>query len=211
MIARVIAALRQGGADPVVVVVPPAEVPGAPALAAEAAQAGACVVVAERPPPDMRASVERGLDHLAQMATSPPATFLLAPGDSPGISAELVARIVARARAEPDAIVIPQSQGRRGHPIALPWSLAAEIRSLPGDVGINALVARHAAQGRRRSTSPIRPPSTTSIRPTTIAAGPCPTAIPVEEAWTPRGRATMMGAASRRRACRGSRRSVVCG
>ena len=80
------------------------------------------------------------------MGIPPPATFLLAPGDSPGITAELVARIVARAEAEPDAIVIPQSRGRRGHPIALPWSLAAEIRGLPGDVGINALVARHAAR-----------------------------------------------------------------
>jgi len=146
MIAHVTSALRQGGADPVVVVVPPAAVAGAPALAAEAARAGGCVVVAERPPPDMRASVECGLDHLAQRRLPPPATFLLAPGDSPGISAELVARIVARAKAEPDAIVIPQSQGRRGHPIALPWSLAAEIRSLPGNVGINALVARHAAR-----------------------------------------------------------------
>jgi molybdenum cofactor cytidylyltransferase len=129
-----------------VVVVPPAAVPGASALAAEAARAGACVVVAEPPPPDMRSSVEHGLDHLMQRTPPPPATFLLTPGDSPGISAELVARIVARAKAAPDAIVIPQSQGRRGHPIALPWSLAAEIRSLPGDVGINALVARHAAR-----------------------------------------------------------------
>jgi molybdenum cofactor cytidylyltransferase len=146
VIARVASALRAGGADPVVVVVPPADVAGAPALAAEAARAGACVVVAEPPPPDMRASVERGLDHLARIAPSPPATFLLAPGDSPGITGELVARIAARAYAEPDAIVIPQAQGRRGHPIALPWSLAAEIRGLPHDVGINTLVARHAAR-----------------------------------------------------------------
>ena len=146
VIAHVTSALRKGGADPVLVVVPPPSVAGAPALAAEAARAGGCVVVAEPPPPDMRSSVECGLDHLEQRALPPPATFLLAPGDSPGISAELVARIVARAAAEPDAIVIPQSQGRRGHPIALPWSLAAEIRGLPGDVGINALVARHAAR-----------------------------------------------------------------
>jgi molybdenum cofactor cytidylyltransferase len=146
VIAHVTDALRRGGADPVVVVVPPAAVPGASALAAEAARAGGCVVVAEPPPADMRASVERGLDHVAQMAIPPRAAFLLAPADSPGISAELVARIIARAEAEPDAIVIPQAQGRRGHPIALPWSLAAEIRGLPGDVGINALVARHAAR-----------------------------------------------------------------
>ncbi len=144
VIARVTAALREGGADPVIVVVAPPTVPGAAALAGEAARAGAYVVVADPPPPDMRASVEHGLHRLAQ--TFPPETLLLVPGDSPGISAALVERIIARARAEPRAIVIPESQGRRGHPIALPWSLAAEIHGLPGDVGINALVARHAAR-----------------------------------------------------------------
>jgi molybdopterin converting factor subunit 1 len=144
LIARVTTALRQGGADPVIVVVPPAWEQGAAALAAEAARAGGSVVVAPQPPPHMRTSVELGLDRLAQI--SPPATFLLAPGDCPGIDAHLVARVIARARAEPLAIVIPHAGGRRGHPIALPWSLADEIRSLPADVGINYLVARHAAR-----------------------------------------------------------------
>jgi molybdenum cofactor cytidylyltransferase len=143
VLARVIAALREGGADPIVVVVAPADAEGAEALAAEAEQGGACVVVADPPPPDMRASVERGLDRLERGPA--PSTVLIAPGDSPGIDADLVARLVARARAEPRSIIIPASQGGRGHPIALPWTLAAEIRALPGDVGINALVARHAA------------------------------------------------------------------
>jgi molybdenum cofactor cytidylyltransferase len=144
VIARVVAALRGGGTDPVVVVVGPVTVDGAAALADAAEQEGACVVVADPPPPDMRASVERGLDRLAQGPV--PATVLIAPGDSPGIDADLVAGLIARARAEPGAIIIPSSNGRRGHPIALPWILAAEIRDLPGDVGINALVARHAAK-----------------------------------------------------------------
>jgi molybdenum cofactor cytidylyltransferase len=144
VIARVIAALRDGGADPVVVVVPPAAIPGASALADAAGLSGARVVIADPAPPDMRASVERGLDRLAQGPT--PSTLLLAPGDSPGIDAVLVARVVARARSAPRAIIIPSSHGRRGHPIALPWALVAEIRALPDDVGINALVARHADQ-----------------------------------------------------------------
>jgi molybdopterin converting factor subunit 1 len=141
VIARVTTALRQGGADPVIVVVPPAWVQGAAALAAEAARAGGAVVVAPQPPPHMRASVELGLDRLAQMPA--PATFLLVPGDCPGIDAHLVARVIARARAEPLSIVVPQARGHRGHPVALPWSLADEIRGLPADVGINYLVARH--------------------------------------------------------------------
>jgi molybdenum cofactor cytidylyltransferase len=144
VIARVIAALRDGGVETVVVVVPPAAIDGASALAETAGQEGACVVVADPPPPDMRASVERGLDRLGREPA--PSTLLLAPGDSPGITADLVARVVARARSEPRAIIIPSSHGRRGHPIALPWPLAAEIRGLPENVGINALVARHAGK-----------------------------------------------------------------
>jgi molybdenum cofactor cytidylyltransferase len=143
VIARVVAALRDGGAATVVVVVPPETSPGASALAAEAEQAGACVVVADPPPPDMRSSVGRGLDHLCEMP-APPSTLLIAPGDSPGIDAALVARVIDRARSAPDSIVVPKSRGRRGHPLALPWSLADEIRTLPEGVGINTLVARHA-------------------------------------------------------------------
>jgi molybdenum cofactor cytidylyltransferase len=143
VIARVIAALREGGADPIVMVVAPAAIDGAAALAAEAKQGGACVVSADPAPPDMRASAERGLDRIGQGPA--PSILLLAPGDSPGIDADLVGRLVALARATPGAIVIPSSGGRRGHPIALPWALAAEIRDLPDDAGINPLVARHSA------------------------------------------------------------------
>ena len=125
-------------------VVPPDTQEGAGDLATEAERAGARVVVADPPPADMRASIEHGLDRLEREPT--PDTLLIAPGDSPGIVAELVARVVAQARADPRAIIVPSSQGRRGHPIALPWSLSAEIRDLPDDVGVNALIARHAGR-----------------------------------------------------------------
>jgi molybdenum cofactor cytidylyltransferase len=142
LIARVVTALRQGGADTVVVVVPPAEQLGADAVAEAALTAGAVVVVAEQPPPDMRASVELGL---AQLALGPaPSTLLLVPGDSPGVSSELVNRVIVRAITAPDAIVRPESTGHRGHPVALPWSLATEIPRLPPDAGVNTLIRANA-------------------------------------------------------------------
>ena len=141
MIVRVVTALRLGGAEPVVVVVPPAEVPGA-ILLGRARGAGADVVVAEQPPPDMRASVELGMARLA--VGTPPTTVLLAPGDSPGLSPELVARVIAHAKAAPGAIIRPEVEGRRGHPVALPWSLATKIAGLPPDAGVNTLIRSHA-------------------------------------------------------------------
>jgi molybdenum cofactor cytidylyltransferase len=143
VIARVVNALRQGGASRTVVVTPPADAPGSTILAREAEDAGAIVVVPDERPPDMRASFERGLDALG--ALDEVVTVLLAPGDSVGITAALVSQIVARARAHPDSIVVPVVAGRRGHPVALPARTARETRSLPAGVGINSLIQLHAA------------------------------------------------------------------
>jgi molybdenum cofactor cytidylyltransferase len=142
LIARVVAALRAGGADRVVVVAPPGDAPGASRLIADAEGEGGEVVVLDRATADMRASFERGLNWLEQDPR--PDGLLLCPGDSPGLSAALVARVVRGIQEHPDRIIIPTYEGKRGHPVALPWRLAAEVRCLPDGVGVNALMAAHA-------------------------------------------------------------------
>jgi len=139
LIARVVAALKAGGADLVVVVVPAAEVPGAERVAREAEKAGASLVVPPAPTADMRASVELGLERLEQGPA--PESLLLAPGDSPGITDELVGRVIACAREYLHSVVVPVCAGRRGHPVLLPWPLTSAIRSLPPGSGINALLS----------------------------------------------------------------------
>jgi molybdopterin converting factor small subunit len=89
----------------------------------------------------MRDSIERAVRVL--LAGQTPDWVLLVPGDSPALSANLVANVIEQARLAPDAIVIPVHGGRRGHPVAFPWALVPEILDLPSDVGVNALVARH--------------------------------------------------------------------
>jgi molybdenum cofactor cytidylyltransferase len=140
LIARVVEALRSGGADPVIVVAPTRDATGAPELIAEAERAGARVVVPAGHTADMRASIVLGLEALAGVE---PVGILLAPGDSPGLTASLVARVVDRGRAEPGAIVVPTFDGRRGHPVWLPSGLAATIAALPDGVGVNALLAAY--------------------------------------------------------------------
>jgi len=140
VIARVVAALRDGGVSVVVVVAPPADAEGAGELHIEAERAGAVVVVPEFRPADMRASAELGLQRLERDGVRPSAV-LLSPGDSPGLTPGLVARVVGAWRAEPGRVVVPTSGGRRGHPVAFPWSVALEIRDLPAGVGVNALIA----------------------------------------------------------------------
>lgn len=143
VIARVVQALRQGGADHVAVVTPPADAPGAATLAREAEHAGALVIVPPERPIDMRASFERGLDRFAELGQL--ATFLLVPGDSVGITSELVGMVVAAARQHAESVIVPTVHGRRGHPIALPRRIAEEVRSLPVGVGMNTLIKLHAS------------------------------------------------------------------
>ena len=142
LIGRVIHSLREGGAERVVVVAPPDDAAEGPAVASAARRAGADVVVPLTRPAEMRDSIELGIARLTQYGSL--LGVMLTPGDSPGISAEVVARLVEYAARMPDRIVIPSHNGRRGHPIVLPWKIAAQIHSLPVGAGVNSLVAQHA-------------------------------------------------------------------
>jgi molybdenum cofactor cytidylyltransferase len=141
VIGQVVIALRQGGVNRVIVTAPPADAAEGPAVAAEARRAGAEVVVPQSRPIEMRDSVELALDTLARGAT--PHRVLLTPGDSPGIRSELVVKLLEVAARWPERILIPCFEGRRGHPIVLPWVVATEVRSLPAGQGVNALITRH--------------------------------------------------------------------
>ena len=141
LIGRVISALRQGGAERVVVVTPPPDSPEGPAVAEAAEQAGGVVIAPSRRPAEMRESVQLALEFLAHTGT--PDAVLLTPGDNPGLTAGIVRSILHRWTEEPTSILIPRAAGRRGHPIIVPWDLASQISSLPSHEGINALVAKH--------------------------------------------------------------------
>jgi molybdenum cofactor cytidylyltransferase len=139
VIAHVVAALRNGGADLVLVVAPPREQPGAAELIDQAIRAGAEVVVLATPTRDMRATIEHGLDALERRRPVPDGV-LLAPGDSPGLAPEHVAAVLEQFRTDPTFGVVPTHAGQRGHPLVIPWLLAKTIRTLPTGVGVNALL-----------------------------------------------------------------------
>jgi molybdopterin converting factor subunit 1 len=141
LIARVVSALREGGADRVVVVAPPEVSFEGPAIAREARGAGAFVVAPGERPAEMRDSIEIGLATVAKPA--PPDHVLLSPGDAPGITPRVVALLIEESARQPEKIVVPRCGARRGHPLLLPWNLAAGVASLPPGQGLNALVARN--------------------------------------------------------------------
>lgn len=130
---------KAGGVDHRVVVVHPADAE----LARLARAAGAEVVVAADPPPDMKASVRLGLEYVAaRWQPQPTDAWLLAPADMPELSPEITRKLLVEHASQPEAIVVPTHDGRRGHPVLFPWPLAEAVSQLDADQGVNALLDR---------------------------------------------------------------------
>lgn len=141
LIVRVVTALLEGGAERVLVVGPPEDSQEGPAIAALARTAGARVVSPRVRPGEMRDSIEFGLEAIARPEV--PDYVLLTPGDAAGITATVVARLIEESARHPEKIVVPRCGPRRGHPLVLPWRIAAEVPSLPRGKGVDALLDRH--------------------------------------------------------------------
>lgn len=113
------------------------------ALLAHLRSAEVDIVLPPEPPLEMKDSVAIGLEHVAA-TYNPLATdvWLLAPADMPDLSADVIQQLLSLHDASRPRILVPTFQGRRGHPVLFPWSLAAEVRQLAHDEGINALPGR---------------------------------------------------------------------
>jgi molybdenum cofactor cytidylyltransferase len=135
-------AWRTGGVDRIVVVVRAGD-------AALAAAIGALpwpnidLVRPRIDPPDMKASVQAALRHVAERCS--PANddaFLVAPADMPRLSPEIIGRLIVEGIHRPGKIVVPTIGGHPGHPVLFPWELSAEVHALSAGEGLNALVDR---------------------------------------------------------------------
>jgi molybdenum cofactor cytidylyltransferase len=141
VIEHVVAALREGGVECVLVVVGP----HVPELIPLASAAGANVLAVPNPTPDMRTTVECGLawikDHQQPDAAD---CWLLAPADHPAFSSAIVRQLLNATSNSSRSIIVPVCEGQRGHPALLRWHHAAGIRSLAAGEGINAYLRLHA-------------------------------------------------------------------
>ena len=142
VIGRVIAALRAGGVDAVLVVTGV----HAPEVAELSRAAGAEALVLERPTRDMRETVFAGL-RWAEEQTSPGAgdAWFLAPGDQPTLSPAIIRDLIAywHSSDRRASIVVPNHDGERGHPTLIGWQHVKPMREMPSDVGINWYLRRH--------------------------------------------------------------------
>lgn len=122
-VAHVIAAVRDGGCAHAWVV------QGAwPLPAAELGDATAVVHPGWAAGPF--SSLQAGL---RAMSSTPPGAVVVATIDRPHLRASTVAALIEAWRREPDAIWQPMRAGRRGHPVLLPWSAAAQVSMSSAD------------------------------------------------------------------------------
>lgn len=103
-------------------------------------------VAAEPAPRDMKASILLGLDRL-QSRFAPDSTdaVLIAPGDLPELSPQLLERVRTSYAPADGKIVVPTILGKRGHPVLFPWRLLEAAKSLAEEEGINVLLERYAS------------------------------------------------------------------
>jgi molybdenum cofactor cytidylyltransferase len=114
------------------------------------------VLAPSRPPADMKESVQLATEHIARhCAPADDDAWLVAPADMPGLSWPIIDRVVSEYNATRPLAVAPTFDGRRGHPVAMPWSYVGEMATLGAGEGINALVARIAVRELTWATSEI--------------------------------------------------------
>ncbi len=137
VIEQLLAALSRPEIIAVCVVVRPDDVELQSALS----RTTAIIVVPDHDPPDMRDSVELGLQVIReQFHPADDDGWLLIPADHPLIEPEVFDGLLLRWSSGDCQALVPKFGERRGHPTLLRWSLAEKVEQLPHGIGINALL-----------------------------------------------------------------------
>ncbi|MBL8825934.1 MAG: nucleotidyltransferase family protein [Planctomycetaceae bacterium] len=114
-------------------------------LTAVSRRAGVEVLVANEPPPDMKASVALGLRYWSETRHLTAAdSWLVAPADLPLLESRTIDAVLAAHEPTDSRIVVPTDPvGKRSHPVLFPWPLADEVPRLPAHEGLKSLLAQH--------------------------------------------------------------------
>ncbi len=91
---------------------------------------------------EMLSSYQAGIRWLIEQGNRA-SGLLLALSDQPHVPVDVVRHVCTAARTQPDAIVIPSHQMRRGHPIYLPRRFWSEVLELPDDATLRTLIQQH--------------------------------------------------------------------
>jgi molybdenum cofactor cytidylyltransferase len=143
LIEQVLSAWMASHVDRAVVVVRPSDT----RLREICGRVGAEVAVPHSDPAEMKHSVQVGLAHVERrFGPHPQDVWLLAPADMPGLSCDVINRLLDAHSVARPSIVAPALKGHRGHPVLFPWPLAAEVHALEETESIKTVVQRHSVE-----------------------------------------------------------------
>jgi molybdenum cofactor cytidylyltransferase len=91
---------------------------------------------------EMSVSIARGVEQLPAEARA----VLVALADQPAITPEIIGRVLAERDAR---LVVPEYEGRGGHPVLVDLAYRDELLKLDAERGLRALFDRHRAELRR--------------------------------------------------------------
>jgi molybdenum cofactor cytidylyltransferase len=97
------------------------------------------IVANTNPNDEMLHSVRCGLSAIPDEAEA----AMVALGDQPGITADIVARLVRSFQATPRGIVVPTHKGQRGHPLLFAMRYRREILASHEGRGLRGLLEAH--------------------------------------------------------------------
>lgn len=139
---RLIRTVRQAGLSPILVVL----APHVASLELIVQEAGGEALILDSATPEMRATIEAGLDWIERRFSPQPADhWLLCPADHPVLDPAVIAALINALATRPDAsVAVPKHQGQRGHPTLVSWRHVAPLRAFPSGLGLNAYLRRQA-------------------------------------------------------------------
>jgi len=145
-LSRTIRALRSGGCDPVLVVVPDRDPQLTERLADTAERAGGRVLINADPGEGPITSLRMAINELGDSV----AGLAYLPVDHPMVRPDTVAALLAAALGgeQVAALTVPTHRGKRGHPAVFGASLFAELADPALEGGARAVVHRHLERAR---------------------------------------------------------------
>ena len=139
---RAVAALRDGGCDPVVVVAGPPGDPAADEISLAAARLGATVARNADPESPQVASLRAGLGALGDGVEA----AVVTPVDVPRVDAETVRALAAAFAAGGAPVAQPFDGARHGHPVLFARAVWPELMAEPLPEGARTVIHAHAAR-----------------------------------------------------------------
>lgn len=98
------------------------------------------IVRPEVDPRDMKASIQCGLTHLAEMYEPTNIDqWMISPADLPQLTSALINRLIRAGENQP-CVTAPRFRGRQGHPVLVPWALSSKVFTLRENEGLNRIL-----------------------------------------------------------------------